>query len=77
MMKVESVIFKKNGKPRKGKGFSREELGRAGLSFREALKLGVPIDFRRRTIHKENVKTLKNYLEAKKTKSKSVGKSKN
>ena len=75
MMKVESVVFKKNGKPRKGKGFSREELRKAGLCFREALKSGVPIDIRRRTIHKENVKAVRSF-KAKKTKSKSGGKSK-
>lgn len=76
MVKVRSVVFKKNGKSRKGKGFSREELKKAGLSFGEALKLGVPIDFRRRTIHEENVKDVKSFLKAKKTKLKSKGKSK-
>jgi large subunit ribosomal protein L13e len=75
MMKVDSVVLKKNGKPRKGKGFSREELRKAGLSLREALKSGVPIDIRRRTIHKENVKAVRSF-KAKKTKSKSGGKSK-
>lgn len=75
MVKVESVVFKKKGKPRKGKGFSREELRKAGLSFREAFKLGIPIDIRRRTIHKENVKAVRSF-KAKKTKSKSGGKSK-
>ena len=76
MVKAESVVFKKNGKPRKGKGFSREELKKAGLGFREALKLGVPVDFRRRTIHEENVKSVNFFLKAKKTKLKSKGKSK-
>lgn len=76
MVKVESVVFTKNGKPRKGKGFSREELRVAGFSLREAFKSGVPIDSRRRTTHKENVKAIKR-LKAKKTKSKSSGKSKN
>jgi ribosomal protein L13E len=75
MMKVDSVVFKKNGTPRKGKGFSREELRKAGLSLREALKSGVPIDIRRRTIHKENVKAVRSF-KAKKTKSKSGEKSK-
>jgi large subunit ribosomal protein L13e len=70
MMKVESIVFKKNGKPRKGKGFSREELRTAGLSFREALKSGVSIDIRRRTIHKENVEAVKSF-KSKKTRSKS------
>jgi large subunit ribosomal protein L13e len=45
-----------------GKGFSREELKAAGLSFKDALKIGVPIDVRRRTSHKENIEALKNYL---------------
>jgi ribosomal protein L13E len=74
-MKVESVVFKKNGKPRKGKGFSREELREAGLSPREALKSGIPIDIRRRTIHKENAKAVKSY-KVKKAKSKPGTKSK-
>ena len=76
MVKAESVVFKKNGKPRKGKGFSREELKKAGLGFKEALKLGVPIDIRRRTIHEENVKDVKSFLKTKKTKVKSKRKSK-
>lgn len=75
MIKVEPIVFKKNRKPRKGKGFSREELRKAGLSFREALKLSIPIDFRRRTIHKENIKAVKSFLKAKK-RSKSKAKSK-
>lgn len=76
MMKVEPAVFKKNGKIRKGKGFSREELKKARLSFREALKLGVPIDFRRRTFHEENVKAVKNFLKTKKTELKPKRKSK-
>jgi len=46
---------------RKGKGFSREELKEVGLSFRQALKLGIPIDSRRSTKHKENIEMLKTY----------------
>jgi large subunit ribosomal protein L13e len=76
MVKAEPVVFKKNGKSRRGKGFSREELKKAGLGFREALKLGVPTDSRRRTLHEENVKDVKSFLKGKKTKPKSKGKSK-
>ena len=46
-MKVEAIVYKKNGKPRKGKGFSRKELEEAGITIKEALKLGIPVDRRR------------------------------
>ncbi|MGC9346322.1 MAG: ribosomal protein L13e, partial [Candidatus Bathyarchaeales archaeon] len=49
MTAIKPIIFKKGGKQRYGKGFSREELKKAELSFKEALKLGIPVDFRRRT----------------------------
>jgi len=75
-MKIESIALKKSGKARRGKGFSREELRKAGLNFKEALKLGVPTDFRRRTAHEENVKAVKSFLKAEKTKLKSKRKSK-
>ncbi|KPV63042.1 MAG: 50S ribosomal protein L13e [Candidatus Bathyarchaeota archaeon BA1] len=61
-MKIQSVARKKNGRTREGRGFSRDELMEAGLDFRQALKLGIPIDLRRKTKHKENIKALKKYL---------------
>jgi large subunit ribosomal protein L13e len=76
MMAVKPRVFKKGGKQRHGKGFSREELKKSGLSLKEALKLGMPVDFRRRTVHEENVEVVKTFLESKKAKSKSKGKSK-
>lgn len=63
-------IFKKDGKQRCGKGFSREELKKAGLSFKEALKLGIPVDSRRRTSHKENVKVARTFLKNRRSASK-------
>ncbi|MFQ6068831.1 MAG: ribosomal protein L13e [Candidatus Bathyarchaeia archaeon] len=53
------VIVKRKRKSRKGRGFSRDELMEVGLSFKEALKRGIPIDTRRRTKHKENIEILK------------------
>ena len=76
MMAAKSKVFKKGGKQRHGKGFSREELKRAGLSLKEALKFGIPIDSRRRTTYEENVEIVKNFLESKKAESKSKRKSK-
>ncbi len=47
---------------REGRGFSRNELLQVGLSFREAIRLGIPIDKRRDTVYEENVATLKNLV---------------
>jgi len=56
------AIVKRKRKSRRGKGFSRGELKEKGLSFKQALKMGIPIDIRRSTKHDENVETLKTYL---------------
>lgn len=65
-MNIKPVVFKKGGKQRLGKGFSREELGKAGLSLKEALKLGIPVDPRRGTVHEENVNAIKGFLKSEK-----------
>lgn len=61
-MKVEAVVYKKNGKPRKGKGFSRKELEKAVITIKEALKLGIPVDRRRSSAYKENIEALKQFI---------------
>lgn len=66
MMATKPKVFKKGRKQRSGKGFSREELKKAGLSRTEALKLDIPVDSRRRTAHEENVDAVKTLLESKK-----------
>ncbi|MGB9959076.1 MAG: ribosomal protein L13e [Candidatus Bathyarchaeales archaeon] len=71
MRTISPVVFKKGGKQRIGKGFSLGELKEAKLSVGEALKLGVPVDPRRRTTHEGNVKALKNLLETKRGSSES------
>jgi large subunit ribosomal protein L13e len=76
MMTVKPKVFKKGGKQRCGKGFSGEELKKAGLSFKDALKLGIPVDSKRRTAHEENVDAIKSFLEGAKPKIKRKGKSK-
>jgi len=76
MTAVKPKVFRKGGKQRYGKGFSREELKNAGLSLKEAIRFGVPVDARRRTAHEENVEVVKGFLESRKAKSKSKGKSK-
>jgi large subunit ribosomal protein L13e len=61
-MKIGAVVFKRDGKPREGRGFSREELKKVSLDSGKALRLGIPIDLKRRTLHEENVEKLKEYL---------------
>ena len=51
------------GYKRQGRGFSREELEKAGLNRFQASLLNVPIDSRRSTVHEENVKVLQ-YLKS-------------
>jgi ribosomal protein L13E len=58
-------VLRNDGKKIGGKGFSREELKKAGLSLTEAVKLHIPVDPRRKTAHEENVETLKPVVEEK------------
>jgi len=47
---------------RRGRGFSLGELERAGLTAKEARRLGIYVDKRRRSVHDWNVRALKDYL---------------
>jgi ribosomal protein L13E len=60
-MKIQSVVQKGKDRTRKGKGFSRGELKEAKIDFKQALKLAIPIDLRRKTKHPENVKIIKEH----------------
>lgn len=71
MTAIKPTVFKRSGKQRCGKGFSRGELKKAGLSLKEALKLGIPVDSRRRTLHEGNISVIKGFLEDNKAASKS------
>ena len=61
------VVTRKRGKKRGGRGFSREELKKIGISQKQALKLKLPIDLRRRSINEQNVNLLKQQIKEKKT----------
>ncbi|MEM3727718.1 MAG: ribosomal protein L13e [Candidatus Bathyarchaeia archaeon] len=62
MAGMKPLVFKKGGKQRLGKGFSLGELKEVKLSLKQALKLGIAVDSRRRTVHEDNVKSLKEFL---------------
>jgi hypothetical protein len=52
----------KTAKPRRGRGFSRDELEEAELTMKDARDMSVLVDIRRKTAYPENVEALKQYL---------------
>ena len=60
-MKLKAIVKRKR-RIRVGKGFSGDELKAVGLSVKQALKMGIPVDVRRSTMHEENVETLRSFL---------------
>jgi ribosomal protein L13E len=70
MHHIKPKIFKPDGKQRSGRGFSPDEISKAGLNSTEAAKLGLPVDFRRKTAHDENVEAVKAYVEKAKAEAK-------
>jgi ribosomal protein L13E len=71
MHHIKPEILTPTGKQRCGRGFSREELKKAGLNKAEAKKLEIPVDPRRKTAHDQNVEALKAYAEKKEAEAKS------
>ena len=62
---MEPVVYKPATRKREkkiGRGFSLGELQAVGLNFKKALKLGLRIDKRRRSVHEENIEILKKIL---------------
>ncbi|UCE09847.1 MAG: ribosomal protein L13e [Candidatus Thorarchaeota archaeon] len=53
-----SVKSPRDGQPRIGRGFSRAEIQAAGLTVKEARRMGVIVDLRRKTSHPENAEAL-------------------
>jgi ribosomal protein L13E len=58
------VVYSKHGRRlmREGKGFSLLELMQAGLTVNQAKAAKIRIDMRRKTVHEQNVKMLKEAL---------------
>ena len=70
MHHIKPKIRRTDGKERNGRGFSLEELKKAGLNKAEAKKLELPIDKRRKTAHDQNVQKIKSYAKKKKPETK-------
>lgn len=71
MHHIRAEILKPDGKKRNGKGFSKGEVGKAGLNTVDARRIGLPVDPRRKTIHDENVECIRSYADKEKAKVKS------
>ena len=70
MHHIKPKIHRTDGKERNGRGFSLEELKKAGLNKSEAIKLEIPVDKRRKTAHDQNVQKIKSYAKKKKPETK-------
>ncbi len=62
---LKPIVKSSDGHLRLGKGFSLAELRQVGLSPREARKLGIPVDKRRKTSYVENINKLLEFLKDK------------
>jgi ribosomal protein L13E len=78
MHHLKIVITKQNGKQSIGQGFSANELKEAGVNMQLAKQIGLRIDVKRKSTHKENVDCIKAHAKAtpKSTKPKPVFKQK-
>jgi len=70
MHHIKAIITKRNGKKSESRGFSLTELKNAGLTKQDAMKIGIPLDVKRKSMHNENVETLKMHAEKAKAEAK-------
>ena len=70
MHHIKPVILNSDGKQRSGRGFSTEELEKAGLNPAEAKRLEIPVDKRRKTVYDKNIEAIKVYAEKKRAEAK-------
>jgi ribosomal protein L13E len=58
------VITKQNGRKNIGQGFSPNELKEAGVNKQQAQQLGLRVDVKRKSSHKENIECIKSHVKA-------------
>jgi ribosomal protein L13E len=64
MHHLKIVITKQNGKQSVGQGFSPNELKEAGVNMQQAKQIGLRVDVKRKSTHKENVDCIKAHAKA-------------
>ena len=64
MHHLKTVITKQNGKQSTGQGFSPNELKEAGVNKQQAKQIGIRVDVKRKSTHKENVDCIKAHAKA-------------
>jgi len=64
---MKRALIKRSGRMKEGKGYSIGELEQAGIGVKQAKKLGIPVDRRRRSVHPENVERLRVLLDERKS----------
>ena len=70
MHHIKATIIKRNGKKSTSRGFSLSEMQKASLTKQDAKKMGIPLDYKRKSAHDENVETLKAHAEKAKAEAK-------
>jgi len=70
MHHIKATIIRQNGRKAESRGFSLSELKNAGLTKQDAMKIGIPLDTKRKSAHDENVETLKSHAEKAKAEAK-------
>jgi large subunit ribosomal protein L13e len=63
--RLKAIVKSPKGKIREGRGFSISEIKQAGLSLKNAKKIGIPLDRRRKSCRKENINALKKFVASK------------
>ena len=74
MHHIKPTVTKRSGKQSVGKGFSPNELKEADVTNQQARQIGLPVDFKRKSTHKENVNCIKVHAKEAKSKIKAMPK---
>jgi len=70
MHHIKAIVTNRAGRKVESRGFSLTELKNAGLNKQDAKKIGIPLDVKRKSVHDENVETLKAHAEKAKAEAK-------
>jgi large subunit ribosomal protein L13e len=74
MHHLKIIITKQNGKQSVGQGFSPNELKEADINKQQAKQMGLRVDVKRKSTHKENVDCIKAHAKQVKAKAEAAPK---